>query len=469
MSDSNYPRMNSAKKKAKKQTLLELGVIVAAALSLHQVNASENFARLTEQITSEESQQLRDLNKLKSETSRADAKAQTVRLVKQALTYSPIIREANFAATASGQDIAAARGARLPQVTATAQSVNSDGEINRASRATGKPALTVTAQMVAYDWGRIAANIEGREYAQTGAYARADLTKRQVVSDTLNNCLELSKQRALVTANVEYIDKINVIVSMLTKVTQADTGRRGELIQARSRLLQAESSRDVLRSKVREVAIRIERSIGAENAGLCTGIGADFIQGLDLTGLRTQLVTHPQIIISETDYQQSLKNIDQVAASRKPQVLLRAEHAPVAVSVTNDYAQTISVLVTAPLYDGNTLKSTERAALERANSAQERIETNLNQLDTELRERAKAADTNFRRAEEYIGLLEINDQVRKDFFTQWAELGRRSLFELLAIEAEQFTLQSGYFTALYDGMIGVANVNASLGKLTVEE
>lgn len=467
MSDNENQRVSSAKKKAS-TLLFQLGLLIASASSPHHACASDTAASLPDQITKAESLQLRDLARLKSEPNRAAARAQTERLVKQALTFSPVVRETNFAAIASGADIAAARGARLPQVNATAQSVNSDGDMNRAARATGKPALTLTAQVVAFDWGRIAANIAGREYAQTGAYARANLSRRQVVAEALANCLELNKQRALVTANIEYIEKINVIVGMLTKVTQADPGRKGELVQARSRLLQAESSRDVLRSKVREIAIRTERSLGPGNAALCPGTGPDLIERLDLSGIRGVLNNHPQIIIAETDYQQSLKNIDQVAASRKPQVLLRAEHAPIAVSVTNDYAQTVSVLITAPLYDGNTLKSTERAALERANSAQERIETSLNQLETDLRERAKASETNFRRAEEYLGLLEINDQVRKDFFTQWAELGRRSLFELLAIEAEQYTLQSGYFTALYDGMIGVANVNASLGKFIAE-
>jgi hypothetical protein len=52
---------------------------------------------------------------------------------------------------------------------------------------------------------------------------------------------------------------------------------------------------------------------------------------------------------------------------------------------------------------------------------------------------------------------------------QWYALGRRSLFELLAIEQEQYTLQQGYFTSLFDGMTGIANILGNAGELTVTE
>ena len=72
------------------------------------------------------------------------------------------------------------------------------------------------------------------------------------------------------------------------------------------------------------------------------------------------------------------------------------------------------------------------------------------------------------RANEYVSLLAINQKVRDDFFVQWVALGRRSLFELLAIEQEQFTLDTGYFTALYDGMEGVAYLKVNSGELNLD-
>jgi adhesin transport system outer membrane protein len=66
-------------------------------------------------------------------------------------------------------------------------------------------------------------------------------------------------------------------------------------------------------------------------------------------------------------------------------------------------------------------------------------------------------------------LIEINDRVRKDFFVQWYSLGRRSLFELLAIEQEQYNLQRGYFTSLFDAMINIATIQGYAGLLTAAE
>jgi hypothetical protein len=40
------------------------------------------------------------------------------------------------------------------------------------------------------------------------------------------------------------------------------------------------------------------------------------------------------------------------------------------------------------------------------------------------------------------------------------------LFELLAIELEQYNLQRGYFTSLFDAMIGHANILGNAGMLT---
>jgi adhesin transport system outer membrane protein len=146
-----------------------------------------------------------------------------------------------------------------------------------------------------------------------------------------------------------------------------------------------------------------------------------------------------------------------------------AAHAPVANGLSSNYYQSFTISMSVPLYDGKVLESSERAALERARASAERIDVTIQQLDTEYRERFEVATAALRRANEYVSLLEINDRVRKDFFVQWYALGRRSLFELLAMEFEQYNLQQGYFTSLFDGMISVATIMGNAGQLTAME
>ncbi len=386
--------------------------------------------------------------------------------MRRAEEYSPQIRESASSALAANQDLQAAKGAKLPLVTGSSQSIYRTGDLAINSRATGKPSVTVSAQLPIYDWGRIDANIRGRESALEAAYARKELVNRQLAIDVSSNCLDYTKQRALLSANLEYLQKIQALVDKLNKISEIDPGREGELVQTKSRLLQARSSAETLKVRLKEIAYRLERLLGAEYVDLCDGIGPWFLPIKGKENLTKTIENHPQIKILEFDYQQLRSNIEQISASRKPLVLLRAEHAPMAASITNDYAQTLSVVVSAPLFDGNTLRSSELAALERANAATERLEQARRTLQADISERATQAENNLRRVTEFSDLLIINSQVRDNFFIQWAALGRRTLFELLAIEAEQFSILSGYYNALYDAMIANAVVAGTIGLLT---
>ena len=118
--------------------------------------------------------------------------------------------------------------------------------------------------------------------------------------------------------------------------------------------------------------------------------------------------------------------------------------------------------------DAKRASDAEQADRERELALREREEEAERQLISEIKQRHSQAVRNLARAEEYVSLLEINQKVRDDFFVQWVALGRRSLFELLAIEAEQFSLDTGYFTTLYDGMAGIAYLRATAGELTVD-
>lgn len=444
-------------------------VLMAQALSA-SISSSEAKAQESAQsaISIAESQRLRNFTELTSLENIKQSEKRVNELIKAALDYSPAVRESYYNDLAAVQDVEAAKGLRMPQVIVTAQSLYSDGDMASALKATGKPSLVLSAQYALYDWGRNTANISGKEQAREATLARKEQIRRQVAVEVTTTCLELSKQRALLTANNEYLQKLKRLQDMLAKIVAEDAGRSAELLQVRSRLLQGESQAELVRSRVREIEIRLERVLGQQKSLMCTDIGSSLMRRPSDDGILEHIKNHPQIAALEAEYQQTLRGIEQISAARKPQVALRAEHTPIAASINNNYQQVVTIAATVPLYDGASLQSSEKAAFERANSASERVDTARNQLSSDLRERAKFADANIQRASEFVNLLAINERVRQDFFLQWSALGRRTLFELLAIEAEQLTLQSGYFSALYDGMIGIAYVSGQIGRLTEE-
>jgi adhesin transport system outer membrane protein len=316
-----------------------------------------------------------------------------------------------------------------------------------------------------YDFGRIEAAIKNREARKDASGARYEQQANLIAIETVTLCLEYTKRRALLFAVEDYAQTVQKLVDMLTKVVEADPGRRAELVQARSRLLQAEQSKETERSGVEQFKIRLQRLIGQNNESMCDGIGAGFLDNPDIAQIRSAVNEHPQIRALQFDLAAANRQVDEIGASRKPQVQATAAHAPVLPGLNNDYYQSITLTASMPLYDGNVLKSTQQAAVERARAASERIELTLLQLDTDYRDRYQAATDNLRRAGEFTSLIEINDRVRKDFFVQWYSLGRRSLFELLAIEQEQYNLQRGYFISLVDAMINIANIQGNAGQL----
>ena len=412
--------------------------------------------------------ELKKFNHIPSAARVAQSNLRQKEIIQSALTYSPTARELLASQLAAGQDTLAAKGAKAPQITAYAQSIVTEGDLTPANKNRGSPGAIVQATYTVYDWGRIDANVKGRKESEISLYARQNLLARQVTIDALTTCLELNKQRALLTANIDYVEKIRSLVARLNKVVESDPGRSGELVQTKSRMLQADSSIETVRTKVTEVKYRLERILGPNQSHQCDGLGPNLLDAPSANAVLEKVKIHPQVQIVESDYRQNMSAVEQLAATRKPQASVTAAHAPVSLGFSDAYAQTITMTITAPIYDGNTLKSSERASLERANAALERKEETVRQLTDDIKQKHSQAVRNLARAEEYVSLLEINQKVRDDFFVQWVALGRRSLFELLAIEAEQFSLDTGYFTALYDGMAGIAYLRATAGELTVD-
>jgi len=450
-----------------KQTTRPAAIAIAIAIALQATSPHLRAQYLSaEALAAEDVQTLRNMSALQSPEKILRSDAQVNFLTKQAHAYSPLLRELGYAVDAAEQDINVAKGARSPQITLRGSSTLVTGGLPSNSRTSGMPYIGVNAAYTVYDYGRIDATVKNREARKDAGTARYEQQATQITIETVTTCLEYSKRRALLYAVEDYAQTVQQLVDMLTKVVDADPGRRAELVQARSRLLQAEQSKQSERSGVEQFQIRLDRLIGQNNAAMCDGIGASFLERPDIEKIRAAVKEHPQVRAFQFDLEAANKQVEEISASRKPQVQATAAHSPVLPGVYNDYYQSITFTASVPLYDGKVLQSSQQAALERARSAAERIDFTVMQLDTDYRDRNQTATDNLRRTTEFTRLIEINDRVRKDFFVQWYSLGRRSLFELLAIEQEQYNLQRGYFTALFDAMISIATIQANAGQLS---
>lgn len=441
--------------------------IIAAMLSiaLLTMNNAAHAQNSTNALSSDELRVLRDFTALSDKDYIKVSDANLKKMVRIAIENSPLVREGKFNLLAANEDINAAKGSRYPQITGTGQSRISGGDIPLEGRATGKLSYSVTAQMPIYDWGKIDALIAGRNSARDATAARFRLQGQNLAIEATKVCLEYNKQRALLGISEEYIANVDKILVMLNKISKADAGRAGEMVQTRSRVLQAKSSQDAIRSKLQEAKIKLERILGKENIASCNGIAASFIVSPDIETIRKNIKKHPQIEALEADRQFQKKNLDQVSASRKPLVQLTSSYGSLYPGVAAGEGYNVSLVVTAPIFDGDILKSNERAAAERVNAGDERIEEATRQVDSLYKEKYEIASSGIKRAQDYTALLEVSDRVRKDFFLQWSSLGKRSLFELLSIELEQYSLQTNYVTTLFDSMSGYAEIMGNAGMI----
>ena len=125
------------------------------------------------------------------------ARLRAARLVRQAISQSPSVREARLAADAALQDVDYARAGKLPQLSVGAKSTVNTADSQSLLKADGTPMATLNADMPLYDWGRVDAAVKGREAAVGSALAIVDQRRLEAASDAVRTCIDLERRQAL--------------------------------------------------------------------------------------------------------------------------------------------------------------------------------------------------------------------------------------------------------------------------------
>jgi adhesin transport system outer membrane protein len=394
-----------------------------------------------------------------------DGVTQLHSLARIAAGRSAALREAMAGSRAAALDVREAEGARLPQVSLDVTSSHtSGGGIARTSESRGSPHYALTGSMPIYDWGRNARVIDSRGATWRAAGARLDGTLESLTLETAVAALEFARARAAVEAVNGYLGNMQRLVDMLVRITREDPGRRAEVTQARARVLQAEVTRSGLLSRVRESGIALERLAGSADVPT-DAIAAAFAIVPPLDQMLADVPEQP--LLRQLDAEQLAQSnlAEALRSARRPQIGIVASHSPVSPGLTDGYASYAGVTVSVPLYRGFSDVAAQRAAGERADGAGERRQQAETDLASRLRTLHQSATTLLARDDEFIALLKESDQVRRGFFEQWYQMGRRSLFELLAAENEHYGLQAARLNTRFDGLAANARLRGEGGTL----
>ena len=391
-----------------------------------------------------------------------------------AVRRSASVREAEAGVRASLQDVREARAARAPQVTVEMTSRYSQAPTNSAAQSLrGTPYYVATASLPVYDFGRINAQVDSRLASSEAQGERLRGVYETLAGDTMVALVELARSRALLTATENYQERIAQFARMISELIREDRGRSSELTQVQSRLLQASAARSSIESRLRETEISLARLLGDDGQAKSLVDAASNAKVMNvvltppaLEPLLAAIDRHPLIrqLVAEAEAQSQLANA--LGSARLPQFNALAGRTPINPGATTQYLDYAGVTMSVPLYRGGGDIAAERSARERELAVRERRDQTERDLNARIRLSYQNMTSQLARADEYAQLLQISDRVRRDFYEQWSQLGRRSLFELLSAEAEHHSLRLAWINAVHDSLASQMRMRGEAGSLS---
>lgn len=383
-------------------------------------------------------------------------------LVQEALMRNNGIGAQRLLAEAALQDVEEARASKLPQaaITGSASPALSSGNDGSASQLQLRAGLSLSQTL--YDGGRSDRIVDWRRQQAESARLGMLSTQEQITLATTSLALERSRFRMQAVIYKQNVRKMGCLVEALETIAAADKGRTSELVQAKKQLQLAELQQTQAVSQARQSEAKLRRMVG------------DGLPGTD--GLSTLLLKVPELpdVLAAAERSTDIAQLDAnasalqqiarvVEAGTKPQVswsvganaLLSAGGSnPRNAGLNAGMQVSIPLLNPAVQYSAQAAnKRAQAALLQRAEVLESR-----RQRIVEVHEQAGAAFDRVRR----VGLvLRDSERLRNFTLQQWQQLGRRSLFDVIAAESDHYNLRVQYANALIDGQ----QMNAMLTSL----
>ena len=401
-------------------------------------------------------------------------------LVKDALDRSHAVGATRLLAEAALQDIDEARAAKSIQASVGAGvGPGGSSSVGRSENAAVQLRANVNVSQLLYDGGRTDRLVDWR--TQLAESARWGHLSQQEQLALTAVALQLERSRNRMTAQVwrNHVRKTGCLVEALESIVRTDRGRASELVQAQKTLQQAELQLVQTQSTVRQLEVRLRRLVGDGLPGT-DGLSTVFMGVPDLPQLVADVERSTEIAQLEAQEKAARRYAEAVAAGGRPQVSWNASGSAAAGTnggsagngtggsggtggtggnsgPTRSGSYSLGLSVSVPLLSpgvepatGAARKRAEAARLQRA----EALESRRFRV-AEVHEQATAA---LERARRLAEVLKNSEQVRSFTLQQWQQLGRRSLFDVMAAEADHYNMRVAYVNALHD----VQQLNANL-------
>jgi adhesin transport system outer membrane protein len=367
-------------------------------------------------------------------------------MVNTALRISPEMKQADANWQAAKGDVDQAKGARWPQIQVSAsskklQSGSSDYDNNG----------TTTVQMVTpvYDFGAISHTIDSRKNTANAQEEAKGQTEVSVAYNTASGLVEMAHLQQSMDITDRYVGRMRELVDMLSRISEADPGRRSEVVQARARLLQAETARDLILSKYKENKTTLAKLVG-EDVSVPANAKWDWVP-MPVDQALEQLNEQPALRQARWEKEAALANAESVKSSRMPKLNWVVGRSTGDNMFDNKEPWSTGLAVEWTAFTGGSASAAQRAAYSRASAAEQKMEATRRESEYRIRSLAEQRDLAASRVSSYNDLLAESDRVRKMFYDQWYHLGKRTLLDVLIAENEYYSNQIAasdtYFSA----------------------
>ena len=369
-------------------------------------------------------------------------------MVRLAVRRSNAVGAAKLLAEAAAIDIDEARTGAYPQVGISGQLGGID------AGAPGSPAVHgtqfqggVSMSATLYDGGHVRDMTDYRSHLAEVARFGEVGAQEQVALQTVS--LALDRSRYTVEAQVydQYANKMSCLVEALQQIVSADRGRTSELVQARKTQQQAELSRDQVLSQKRLTEIRLKRFVG-DDLPPTEGITAVMLDTPALPDLITMASRASEIQALDSQASALDSYVRAVLDGQKPQlgVLVAATKS---AGAGNSRSVSGGLTFNWQVFNAANKYTTE-SARKRAAAARMSREDALESRKYRMAEVHEQAEHAMDRARSVIEILHNSELVRNFTLQQWQQLGRRSLFDVMAAEGDHYNMRVQYVEALYD-------------------
>jgi outer membrane protein, adhesin transport system len=204
---------------------------------------------------------------------------------------------------------------------------------------------------------------------------------------------------------------------------------------------------------VRQIETRLRRFVG-DGLPSTEGLSSLLLTPPALPDLIAQVEAAPDIAQLQAQANAAEAYSRSVSAARWPQVSAVANSNTVR-GTGNSTNWSAGINVTVPIFNlpsGHAVDSSEKRAMAAKLQRADAIEGRKYRM-AEVHEQAISS---FDRARRVVDVLRDSDRVRNFTLQQWQQLGRRSLFDVMASEGDHYGLRVAYVNALYDGQQSTA-------------